>query len=91
MTVVTRAATVVPSIVEAGSVVPGTLVPFKVVAATVSAGIMLSGLVVPGIVTVYVAGAPRMLAGMALPTPLLVQGVGKSIVAVLGLAPRFAE
>ncbi len=38
-------------------------------------------------VTVYVTSAPRLLAGMALPTPALVNGVGRVKVEVLGFSP----
>lgn len=86
VTTVTRADTVVPGIMVAGFVVPGTADPSIVVAATVCAGTVLGCLVVPGRVVVKVAGAPSSLAGIALPTPLLVHGLGRCMVAVLGFA-----
>ena len=48
---------------------------------------MVGWIVLAGMVTVYVTSAPRLLAGMALPTPALVNGVGRVKVEVLGFSP----
>ena len=63
--------TVVPGIIEAGSVVAGwtVLVP-TILGSTVSAAIVEGGTVVPGIVVVTVSTWPRAVAGIALPTPV---------------------
>lgn len=64
---------------------PGPVVVSVFVAGGVDSGIVPGPLVVSAMVVVYVAPPPNSLPGMAVPTPLLVQAGGSTIVLVLGL------
>lgn len=52
---------------------------------------MVGSIVVAGTVVVYVTCAPSAVAGIALPTPALVNCVGRVSVAVLGLEGESGE
>ena len=83
---------VVPGIVVAGSVVAvGMVVEPSTTGLITSGGTVVGWIVDAGRVTVYVAKPPSSLAGMALPTPELVNGVGRVKVDVLGTSGELAE
>ena len=83
---------VVPGMVVAGSVVTvGIVLDPRTTALITSGGTIVGIIVVAGTVIVYVASPPRSLAGMALPTPELVNGIGKVRVEVFGTSGELEE